>query len=135
MLLCFEWHKILYLKNAFVCFHLILNWLKRIKFLIPMSGHLVWQILKAWWWRTVKLNTFLQCIHGSKRIFNAMLMMHNNQFWWLPMPLNIKFWYISKIYMVKLKKTLILNRLVISDYCFAQDHNGSCAVWLPLHLS
>ena len=27
-----------------------------------MSGHLVWQHLKAWSWRTVKLNTILQCI-------------------------------------------------------------------------
>ena len=49
-------------KNAFVCFHHILNWPIGIKFLRPMSGHLVWQLLKAWSWRTVKLNTILQCI-------------------------------------------------------------------------
>ena len=49
-------------KNAFVCFHHILNWPIRIKFLRPMSGHLVWHLLKAWSWRTVKSNTILQCI-------------------------------------------------------------------------
>ena len=37
----------------------------RFKFLRPMSGHLVWQLLKAWSWRTVKLNTTLQCILSS----------------------------------------------------------------------
>ena len=40
----------------------ILNWPIRIKFPKPMSDHLVWQLLKALSWRTVKLNTILQCI-------------------------------------------------------------------------
>ena len=31
------------------------------QFIRPMSDHLVWQLLKAWSWRTVKLNTILQC--------------------------------------------------------------------------
>ena len=59
-------HNILYLnylqRRAFVCFNHILNWPIRIKFLRPMSGHLVWQLLKEWLWHTVKLNTILQCI-------------------------------------------------------------------------
>ena len=49
-------------KNTFVCFHHILNWPIRIKFPKPMSDHLVWQLLKTQSWRTVKLNTILQCI-------------------------------------------------------------------------
>ena len=54
-------------KNAFVCFHYILNWPIRMKFLRPVSGHLVWQLLKGWSWRTVKLNTILQCIICKKK--------------------------------------------------------------------
>ena len=48
-----------------LCFHHIPNWPIGIKFLGPMSGHLVWELLKAQAWRNVKIKHYF-AMHSIK---------------------------------------------------------------------
>ena len=130
-------------KNAFVCFHHIVNWPIRIKFLRLMSDHLIRQLLQTWSWRTVKIKHHFamhsNCTDQRQVQQRTALLLFSNWSWALASIHSAELTADQYNYQVNAQELLLLHFLLLSICCatdlwLTNTYNHIQCMWIIMWL-